>query len=190
MRQPVAPIRPASYQTALADVARDLGAALARLDALAAEPRALLLDPERAAQLASLQYKLHAASEAILALAPPVEAIDLHEDLERALVVAREATGAIAAALEHGEPLGSLIYEWRGALFRVRVARAELAQEPPGPTWRDRVAALPWTKIQALILLVVALVAVGAGAHASIWPLVAAGVAAVGLGISQLLRRP
>src|SRR5689334_5510440 len=110
MRQPVAPTRPESYATAVADVARDLGVALARLDTLAGAPYELR-DPERAVQLTALQYKLHAASEAILSIAPPLEAVDRHQDLQRALVAAREATGAVVAAIEEGDPLGSLVYE-------------------------------------------------------------------------------
>jgi hypothetical protein len=121
----------------------------------------------------------------VLSLAPPVEAEELHSDLADALVTAREATAGIVQALERSEPLGSLVYEWRGALFRVRVARADLARETEGRRALPRIA---WTRIHGVTLLLVALVAVATGAHESAWIVVAAGVAGAFAGITLLLR--
>jgi hypothetical protein len=184
MKQPVAVARPQHYSDALAGVWRALELALARLDGLAALP-AVLVDPERGTQLAVLQYRLHAASEAVLALAPPAGAEDAHSDLADALVAAREATAAVALALEEGEPVGALVYEWRGALFRVRLARRELTAEPAAPALLTRT---PWVRVQGLLLLAVALAGIGFGAHASAWLLVAAGATAVVLAVALLLR--
>ena len=184
VRQQEATTRPGPYAAALADVARDLGVTLDRLDELAAQPAALA-DPERSSQLAPLQYRLHAAAEAVLSLAPPAEAEELQSDLADALVAAREATSAIVQALEHGAPVGSLVYEWRGALFRVRVARADLAREAEG---RRGLPTFAWTRIHGVALLLVALVAVASGAHESAWIVVAAGVAGALAGITLLLR--
>jgi hypothetical protein len=186
MRQPVAPVRPQHYTQAIASVWRELELALARLDDLAAQPL-LLVEQERATRLARLQYRLHAASEAVLTLAPPVEAEEAHRDLADALVVARDATAAVAAAVEADEPASGLVYEWRGALFRVRLARLELDREaaPPEP---GRLARLPWARIQGLLLLVAAVGAIAVGAHMSAWFVVTGGAVAAVLGVSLLLR--
>jgi hypothetical protein len=186
MRQPVAPARPQQYSQAIAGLWRELELALARLDDLAARPAALV-EPERAAQVAALQYRLHAASEAVLALAPPAEREDAHRDLADALVVAREATAAVAFALELDEPTAGLVYEWRGALFRVRLARLELGGET-APPLQGRLARLPWARIQGLLLLVAAIGAIAVGAHTSAWFVVTGGALAVVLGVSLLLR--
>jgi hypothetical protein len=183
MREPVALTPPGPYATAVADVARDLGAALARLDALAARPGEL---DEAAAQLAQLQYRLHTAGEALLSLVPPLEAAERVRELGDALVAAREATGAVGLTLERGEPLGSLVYEWRGALFRARLARAELARE--APAHGGRLGSLPWPRIHGLVLLLLALGAVTVGAREGAWLVVAGGAAAVALGAALLLR--
>jgi hypothetical protein len=184
VRQQEATTRPGPYAAALADVARDLGVTLDRLDDLAAHP-VLLADPERASQLAPCQYRLHAAAEAVLSLAPPAEAEALQSDLADALVAGREATAAIVVALERGEPLGSLVYEWRGALFRVRVARSDLAREAEG---RRGLPGFAWTRIHGIALLLVALVAIATGAHESAWLVVAGGVAGALGGMTLLLR--
>jgi hypothetical protein len=184
VRQQEATTRPGPYAAALADVARDLGVTLERLDELAALPSALT-DPERSTQLPPLQYRLHAAAEAVLSLAPPAAAEELHSDLADALVAGRDATSAIVQAVEHGEPVGSLVYEWRGALFRVRVARAELARETEG---RHGLRPFAWTRLHGVALLLVALVAVAVGAHESAWVVLTGGVAGALAGMTLLLR--
>jgi hypothetical protein len=187
MREPVALVRPQHYSQAIASVWRELELALARLDDLAAQPF-LLLEHERAARLSPLQYRLHAASEAVLALAPPAEAEDAHRDLADALVVAREATAAIATALEANEPTIGLVYEWRGALFRVRLARLDLVEREAAPPAQARFTRLPWARIQGVLLLVAAVGAIAIGAHMSAWFVVTGGALAALLGVSLLLR--
>jgi hypothetical protein len=182
VKQPVAVPGPHPYAEALSSVWRDLELALARLDELAASP-AELLYLERALQVGPLQYRLHAASEAVLSLAPPAEALEAHRDLAEALVAAREATAGVLAALEDGEPLAGPVYEWRGALFRVRLARLALeGEEPPGPR------VLPWRQIQGVLLVSAAVGAIAVGAHASAWIVVAAGALGAVLGVLLLLR--
>lgn len=103
----------------------DLELALARLDALAADPDLLLDDRET---LPALQYELHCASELVSALTAPQEAAVIHDELGEALAEARELTAETAEALAHGgtEAASPLVWEWRGALFRIRFARLRL----------------------------------------------------------------
>jgi hypothetical protein len=108
----------------------DLRLALCRLDALSASPD-VLLDGEE--QLPALQYNLHCAAELVAGLTPP-EGTELeHDELADALMDARETTAEIAEALAHGGPdaTAPLVWEWRGALFRVRYARLRLQRPRP-----------------------------------------------------------
>jgi hypothetical protein len=182
MKQPVAVHGPEPYVAALLGLWRDLELTLARLDELATTPAPQLRE-EPPADLARLQYRLHAASEAVLDLAPPVTAVEAHHDLAAALVAAREATSAVAGAFEDGEPVDGLLYEWRGALFRVRLARLALGRRD-GEGGRE----LPWARIQGGGLLVVALAAVAVGAHLGAWFVLGAGVLAAGLAAILLVR--
>jgi hypothetical protein len=118
------------YATALADQWYALAHTLRRLEALA-------LDPDEATgdDLPALQYALHVAGERIAGLAPPLGAEESHDELHAALVEARDATAEVADAFAGGglaaaEPL---VWEWRGALFRVRHARSRLSHQPPPP---------------------------------------------------------
>jgi hypothetical protein len=187
MEQPLATRGPALYAEALEGVWHELGVALARLEELAGTP-ARLADPEEARGLGALQYRLHAASEAVLTLAPPPGAEDAHLELAAALVAARDATARVAYELETGESFELLVFEWRGALFRVRLARAELRSEHVGRAPSGRLAQLPWAQLQGALLLGVALFAIAIGAHASAWAVVAGGAVAVPLSLLLLLR--
>jgi hypothetical protein len=182
MKQPVVVRGPEPYVAAILGLWRDLELTLDRLDELADVP-AQQLEHEAPTDLARLQYRLHAASEAVLELAPPAEAMEAHRDLADALVGAREATAAVAGALEDGDPLDGFQYEWRGALFRVRLARMELAREG-----RSGVRRIPWTRVHGGALLATAVAAVAVGAHASAWSVVAAGVVAIAAGVLLLVR--
>ena len=75
-----------------------------------------------------LQYRLHTASESALGLSPPVAAEPAHTELAAALTGARDATGDVVEAADvHGaRGVDALLHEWRGALFRVRLARLRL----------------------------------------------------------------
>jgi len=121
------------YATALADHWSALARALRRLEALALEPA-----EETGEELPALQYALHVAGERIAGLTPPAGAESSHEELASALVDARDATAEVSDAFSRGglvavEPL---VWEWRGALFRVRLARRRVAQQPV-PARRD-----------------------------------------------------
>jgi hypothetical protein len=105
-----------------------LAGTLARLEALAAAPERLA-DEEGIEDLRRLQYRLHAAGEGAVGLSPPASAQSAHGELAAALADARDATGELADAVELDGPaaIQPRIYEWRGALFRVRLARMRLA---------------------------------------------------------------
>ena len=87
------------------------------------------------ARLQRLQYSLHVASEEAYGLDPPADAEPAHDELTWALGGARDATAEVAEALdEQGlDGVAPLLHEWRGALFRVRLARLRLAAPKPAP---------------------------------------------------------
>jgi hypothetical protein len=116
---------PRAYAASMAGLWIDLRSALSRLDALSANVGSLA-DTRDA--LPALQYELHCAVELVAGLNPPEGAELEHEELADALVDARELTSEIAEALAHGGPdaAAPLVWEWRGALFRVRYAQLRL----------------------------------------------------------------
>lgn len=136
VRQTLGTGSPRAYAAVMAGLWIDLELTLARLDSLAADGERLLEDRET---LPALQYDLHCAAERVAGLAPPQDAIRVHEELAEALAEARELTAELAEALAHGglEAASPLVWEWRGALFRIRFARVRL--ERP----RAAVAAAP-----------------------------------------------
>jgi hypothetical protein len=175
------------YATALDGMWSDLTGALTRLERIAAEPDELgedLLDV-----LPVLQYSLHRAGEAIHGLPPLPATAMAHRELAAALEDARDVTGDVAALLEHdADAAGELVHEWRGALFRVRLARRRLIRtpQPPRPVVEEpRTTALA---AAALALLATGTVGFLAGAVLVIWPLWAAGLALVAA--SLLVFRP
>jgi hypothetical protein len=166
----------------------DLRLALCRLDSLSANPD-LLLDGEE--QLPALQYNLHCAAELVAGLAPP-EGNELeHEELADALADARETTAEIAEALAHGgtEATAPLVWEWRGALFRVRYAH--LRQQRPRPVAVGALVAEPELR-RSQLAFPAATVAMGSSlvllaALLGLWLLVALTLAGT-LAASVLLR--
>ena len=66
-------------------------------------------------------------------VSPPDEAILVHQELAEALAEARELTAELAEALGHGglEAASPHVWEWRGALFRIRFARVRLERPSP-----------------------------------------------------------
>jgi hypothetical protein len=156
-----------------------LAATLRRLEFLAADARRL---EDAGEALRLLQYRLHWSSEALAGVDPPPGARDRHEELADALLEAREATGEIAAAIEAGGAAAAreLIFEWRGALFRVRLARLRLAAAPPGV---PPPAEFPTAAAAATALTFLGVAALALGAVLIIWPLWAAGLALVAGGV-------
>lgn len=179
MRQDVRTGDRQRYATKIAGLWRGLSDALDRLERIAADPVERLADPDELDGLPRLQYTLHAASEIVAGIAPPADAEATHAELAAALAGARDATAEVAEAVDYGGPEAAepLVYEWRGALFRVRLARLRLvpAPEPPSSTDTDprRVAA------HAFALTVIGAIVVALGALYGEWPLAAAGLTLV-----------
>jgi len=179
-------LRPASgtwerkgYESALADLWADLARTLHGLEAVAATPRERLADEDVLERLPALQYRLHQAGELVLGLEPPPGAEAEHAELTDALVDARDATGEVLEAAEEGgaDAAFRLVHEWRGALFRVRLARMRLHTRPEPapvgptvPTGYDRGALL------ATVLVLAGTLVVTGGAVLGAWPVWAAGL--------------
>jgi hypothetical protein len=131
--------------------------------------------------LQRLQYALHVASEDAYGLEPPPDAASAHAELAAALASARDATADVAEACRRGgaELAQPLLYEWRGALFRVRLARMRLA--PPAPR-APRATNADDSLVRPAVAFLLALggaLAFVAGATLAVWPLWAAGLVAV-----------
>lgn len=162
-----------------------LASTLRGLEALAAD--SLRLDEDTVDVLRLLQYRLHWAGEALAGVVPPAGTQELHAELADAIVGAREWTGDMAAALERYGHAGAdeLLFGWRGALFRVRLARMRLAgattEGPTEPITRSAALATAFT--------LVGVAAFTAGAMIVAWPLWAAGLALVAGG-TVLYRGP
>jgi hypothetical protein len=163
-----------------------LSATLRDLETLAADPQRL--DVEWLDAFRSAQYRLHWSSELLAGVEPPAGIREGHEELADALVDARDATADVVEAIEDGgrDAASELLLEWRGALFRVRLARMRLTTQgtPPSRTPESTTAAAA---------LATALTLLGAGAFAAgavivFWPLWAAGLALVAAGL--LIHRP
>jgi hypothetical protein len=174
------------YATKIAGLWRGLTEALDRLERLAADPAERLSDPDELDGMPRLQYTLHAASEIVAGIAPPADAEATHAELAAALAGARDATAEVAEAVAYGGPEAAepLVYEWRGALFRVRLARLRLVPSPEAPVSApddpDRIATY------AIALTLLGAIVIGLGALVGEWPLAAAGLT---LCACALLRR-
>jgi hypothetical protein len=181
---------PERYATALAGVWGSLGATLARLESIAAAPDGRL-DEGAAEALPVLQYGLHRAGELCLGIEPPAGAECAHAELGAALEEARNATGEVCAVLEDEGPEAAamLVHEWRGALFRVRLARRRLAFSPvDASTAPEPRAGASRAAAGSTLLVVGGTAAFTAGAVLALWPLWAVGLALVAAGF--LAYRP
>lgn len=162
------------YESALEHVGRDLRPALRALDEAAADPLSLMAHAE---DLPALQYALHVAAERVLDLPQVAGADEARAELEAALANAREETAYMVAALEeHGcDGAAALVWEWRVALFGVRIALrlADGGSTPADEPVELRPAYFP------VVLLAIAVAAVLGGALADLWPLWTAGIALV-----------
>ncbi|HET7127644.1 MAG TPA: hypothetical protein VFJ93_01040 [Gaiellaceae bacterium] len=172
---------PERYAEEMGELWTELSHTLARLDRYASTPDRL--DDVRAeVSLGRLRYALHLASEHAYGVAPPPGAETAHAELRSSLAAARDTTAEVAEALtdQGAEAVEPLLPEWRGALFRVRLARLRLAtpvarRETLGEQ-ADEGFARPL--IAFIIALVGALAFVG-GATLGLWPIWAAGALAV-----------
>ena len=178
------------YASAVAGLWERLGTALARLERIAEGPPERV---QRAAreELPSLQYSLHAGAELALGIHPPVGAESVHAELVAALAHARDATADVVLALEDAddELVERLLPEWRGALFRVRLARMralerfplQLAVDTGRASERDRPEKgderLSLTALGATALVIAGALLFTAGAVLAAWPLWVAGLA-------------
>jgi hypothetical protein len=176
-----------AYASAVADLWERLGTALARLERVAELP-AERIGLEAGDELPSLQYSLHAGAELALGIRPPGDDEAVHAELVSALTQAREATAEIAASVEEAddELVERLLPEWRGALFRVRLARLRALERYPLQLPDRRGESTPPRETERRVSLsaaaATALVLAGAliftaGAVLAAWPLWAAGLA-------------
>jgi hypothetical protein len=178
-----------TYSAAVTYLWERVGTALTRLERIAESPADVLVE-EHSDELPGLQYSLHAGAELAVGIEPPPAAEDLHEELVAALTEARDATAEVAYAVEIDEAEGvePLLPEWRGSLFRVRLARLRalertnsLAAETPAPPPRRRKSDEPQgtsiTAIVATVLILGGAFLFTAGAVLVAWPVWAAGLA-------------
>jgi hypothetical protein len=173
---------PERYAAQMGELWSDLSRVLDRLDRLAAEPERLESDDAETA-LARLRYQLHLANEHAYGLDPPAGAESAHAELSAALASARDATAEVAEAAHDAGRDGvlPLLHEWRGALFRLRLARLRLAAPQP----RRRPAAEPTPDegvarpLVAFLLALFGALAFAAGATLGLWPVWVAGLVAV-----------
>jgi hypothetical protein len=163
-----------------------LSSTLRGLETIAADSRRL--DEDSLDALRALQYRLHWSSELLAGVEPPPGVRAGHEELADALVDARDATGEIVEAIEAGgrDAASGLLLEWRGALFRVRLARMRLTTGPATVPESPRDLAAGATAATALAFLGVT--AFATGAVLLLWPLWAVGLALVAGGL--LIDRP
>lgn len=172
-------------------LSRELSWTLRRLEAVAMRPVEEL--GEAPLELQRLQYSLHQLAERLVGLHVPSDggAGAAHAELADALACARDATAELAeaAAADGWSAAAPLVYEWRGAIFRVRLAqgllapaRPQAAHREPDDT-RDLAAALT-----AFGLTLSGGAAFVSGAVLASWPLWSAGMIAVVAGL--LVYRP
>jgi hypothetical protein len=178
------------YAEELGELWTGLRRTLSRLDLAAAEPGAL--DDDGAEQsLRRLQYALHISSENVVGLVPPPGEETAHAELGAALASARDATAEVAEAVSAWGAAGvePLLHEWRGALFRVRLARTRLTPpgrvQPPPPAEDDGGHTRP---LLAFLLALLGAIAVAGGAATGTWAVWTTGLLAVGL--SVVVYRP
>jgi hypothetical protein len=188
-----------TYETSVARLWERLGIALLRLERIAEATPERIVD-EAGGDLPSLQYALHASAELAVGIKAPKAAESAHEELLRALAQARDATAEVAAAVEDEDDLSveRMLPEWRGALFRVRLARLRALERSPlqlpdeepervtphTPADHDPSRAA----VTATVLIFSGAALFTAGAVLAAWPLWAAGLALFGGGF--ILFRP
>ncbi|TML50627.1 MAG: hypothetical protein E6G23_00725 [Actinobacteria bacterium] len=194
MRPGVASGQREGYAAALTGLWKRLSWALTELESIAGDPAELFDEDSVLDRLPSLQYALHAASELALGLRPPAGAEIAHAELAAALAGARDATAEIAEVLEHGGGIAAepLLPEWRGALFRVRLARLRVATPKPLPAELETEPE-PTARGDALASTILALTGAtvfATGATLQLWPVWALGLALFASGVLVYSARP
>ena len=178
-----------AYAVAVASLWERIEAVLVRLERIADSPPEIV-ESDLLDELPGLQYRLHAGAELAVGIDAPPGAAAAHADLVSALAEARDATAEIAGALESGdtELVQSLLPEWRGSLFRVRLARLRALERPVAEGRADTSAQprrrqsrvpqrTPLSAVAATILVLGGALLFTAGAVLVAWPLWAAGLA-------------
>jgi hypothetical protein len=177
-----------AYTAAVTNLWERVGTALTRLERIAETSADEILD-EHTDELPSLQYALHAGAELAVGIDPPLSAATLHSELVAALGEARDATAEVAGALEYGDvdAVEALLPEWRGTLFRIRLARLRavertraLARErTPVRTHAEepRQSRTSLSAVLATVLILGGAFLFTAGAVLVAWPVWAAGLA-------------
>jgi hypothetical protein len=187
MEQTVRTGEPHGYAEAVSQVWQRVGTALVRLERVAEDPDA---DGDGAllSELPQLQYSLHAGAELAVGIDPPPGTEALHAELVAALAEARDVTAEVGGALGAGdsELVETLLPEWRGSLFRVRLARLRALErsapaiggdgEPSATTPRRRRERPSVSAIVATALVLGGAVLFTAGAVLAAWPVWAAGL--------------
>jgi hypothetical protein len=186
-----------AYTAAVTDLWERVGSALTRLERVADSSSAELVE-DHADELPGLQYALHSGAELAVGIDAPDMAATLHAELVAALAEARDATADVSSALESGDPdaVEPLLLEWRGALFRVRLARlralersrALVGESPRRTPRRGRSEGIAVSAIVATILILGGAFLFTAGAVLVAWPVWAAGLALFAGGF--ILYRP
>jgi hypothetical protein len=186
-----------AYTAAVTDLWERVGTALIRLERVADSSSAELVE-DHADELPGLQYALHSGAELAIGIDAPDLAAALHAELVAALAEARDATADVSYALETGDPdaVEPLLLEWRGALFRVRLARlralersrALVAERPRRASRHDRTDGIAVSAIVATVLILGGAFLFTAGAVLVAWPVWAAGLALFAGGF--ILYRP
>ena len=185
MRQTSGTSAARQYAGTMAGFWSGLSRTLHALDVIAAEPQRL--DEDALAPLRALQNRLHQSAELLDGVEPPAGSRSAHDELRDSLIDAREATGEMIEVIEDGgsEAGNEFLFEWRGALFRVRLARLRLGDQPePRPEPEPK----PYSAAVASVLVLLGAVTFVAGAALIVWPLWAVGVALVVGGL--LVHRP
>jgi hypothetical protein len=187
-----------SYESSVARLWERLGIALTRLERIAEASPEQIVD-EAGGDLPSLQYALHASAELAVGIQAPKAAEAAHEELLGALGHARDTTAEVSAAVDDEDELSveRMLPEWRGSLFRVRLARLRALERSPLPLPEEepdrraphRPAPDPSrAAVTATVLIFSGAALFTAGAVLAAWPLWAAGLALFGGGF--ILFRP
>jgi|SRR5215211_736426 len=175
------------YTEAVTDLWEGLGGVLARLERIAEQPAHDVVE-EGFGELPSLQYHLHVAAEVACGFVPPAGGESTHDELVAALVQARDATAQVVFATEEGDEtvVEQTLPEWRGALFRVRLARLRALERLAVPVRHGSVPGEPASvrdrgsaaaAIAATCLAIAGAFLFTAGAVLAAWPVWAAGLA-------------